>query len=102
MAEAKPFVTADGGSRMSRNAHIRFWERVGVRFPRATHLVVFGEAHLRYLLDHFLEHYHLERPHQGLGNRVLSDPPLAAYASGAIECKQRLGGVLKHYCHQAA
>jgi putative transposase len=31
------------------------------------HLVVFGEAHLRYSLDQFLEHYHLERPHQGLG-----------------------------------
>jgi putative transposase len=68
------------------------------------HFVVFGETHLRYLLDQFLEHYHRERPHQGLGNRVLSgaDPPLAAYVSGAIECKQRLGGLLKHYCRRAA
>ena len=24
------------GSRMSREAHVRFWERVGVRFPCAT------------------------------------------------------------------
>lgn len=28
----------DAGSRMSREAHVRFWESVGVQFPRATHI----------------------------------------------------------------
>jgi putative transposase len=69
------------------------------------HFVVFGDAHLGYFLDQFLEHYHLERPHQGLGNRPLSGadpPPLIATASGDIECEQRLGGLLRHYRRQAA
>ena len=67
--------------------------------------VVFGEAHLRYLLDEFLQHYHLERPHQALGNRPPSgaDPPQAlAPTLGEIECQERLGGLLKHYHRSAA
>ena len=69
------------------------------------HFIVFGEAHLRYLLAEMLAHYHLERPHQGLGNRLLSgaDPPQAlSLASGEIECQERLGGLLRHYCRRAA
>jgi putative transposase len=69
------------------------------------HFVVFGEAHLRYLLEQFLDHYHLERPHQGLGKRPLwgADPPQAlALPSGEIECKKRLGGLLRHYHRRAA
>ncbi len=48
-------------------------------------------------------HYHEERDHQGKGNLLLfpsadlSSPP----ESDAIECKQRLGGMLK-YCHREA
>ena len=40
--EPRPWGEAVGvqrlniGSRMSREAHVRFWERVGVRFPYAT------------------------------------------------------------------
>jgi putative transposase len=30
--------------------------------------LVFGEGHLRYLLSEYLQHYHRERCHQGLGN----------------------------------
>jgi putative transposase len=69
------------------------------------HFVVFGDAHLRYSLDQFLDHYHTERPHQALGNRPLSGadpPPLIITASGDIECEQRLGGLLRHYRRQAA
>jgi len=28
---------------MSREAHVRFWESVGVRFPRATHLPLYRQ-----------------------------------------------------------
>jgi hypothetical protein len=28
------------GSWMSREVHVQFWERVGVKLPRATHLVL--------------------------------------------------------------
>jgi hypothetical protein len=59
----------------------------------------------RALLAKMLPHYHLERPHQGLGNRTLSgaDPPQAlALTSGEIECQERVGGLVKHYRRRAA
>ena len=33
---------------MSREVHVRFWESVGVRFPRATRLIVAGSAVLSF------------------------------------------------------
>ena len=38
-------------------------------------LVILGERHLRRAVAEFVEHYHLERPHQGLGNRVIEGVP---------------------------
>ena len=35
------------------------------------HFLVFGEKHLDYLVREYVEHYHTERRHQGLGNVVL-------------------------------
>ncbi len=37
MTENKPLHDGDDRSRMSGDAHVRFWEGVGVKFPRATH-----------------------------------------------------------------
>jgi putative transposase len=36
------------------------------------HFVVFGEKHFDFLISEYVEHYHTERPHQGMGNVVLS------------------------------
>jgi putative transposase len=71
------------------------------------HFVVCGEKHLRYLCKEFVIHYHEERPHQGRGNVPLSvadqdDPPILALPTGQVECRQRLGGLLKHYYRAAA
>jgi len=43
-------------------------------------LVLLGPDHLPRALKIFVDHYHLERPHQGLGNRFLT--PRAAPAGG--------------------
>ncbi len=45
-----------------------------------------------------------ERNHQGNGNLLLFPPAgLSALPEGdAIECKQRLGGMLKYYYREAA
>jgi transposase InsO family protein len=65
-------------------------------------MVIFGEKHLRYVVDEFVAHYHQERPHQGLGNRRImesgQDPP----DRGRILCRERLGGLLKTYYRKAA
>jgi putative transposase len=44
---------------------------VGVKLPRATHFIFFGERRLLRALDAFVAHYHRERNHQGLGNELI-------------------------------
>ena len=39
------------------------------------HFIVFGEAHLRYLVQEYLAHYHTERPHQAKDNARLTGNP---------------------------
>ena len=64
------------------------------------HFLVFGDKHLDYLVREYVEHCHTERPHQGLGNRlVLGGPPPAT--EGQVQCRTRLGGLLKHYYRTA-
>ena len=65
------------------------------------HFLVFGEKHFDYLVREYLEYYHQERPHQGLGNRLISGEPPPP-ANGEILCRTRLGGLLKHYYRAAA
>ena len=69
------------------------------------HFVVCGERHFDYLVSEYLEHYHRERPHQGIGNRLLSGAPPDERQDGdvgPVVCRTRLGGVLKSYQRLAA
>ncbi len=48
-----------------------------------------------------------ERPHQAKGNVPLPDadkktPPILKFPSGEVKCRERLGGLLKHYHRVAA
>jgi putative transposase len=60
---------------------------------------LFGEASLRRAVTQFIQHYHLERPHQGKGNRLLFPSPFSPPSphAGPIKCHRRLGGLLKFY-----
>jgi putative transposase len=64
-------------------------------------LILVGEGSLRRAVREFVAHYHHERNHQGLGNRLIV--PLTAQLTheGHIACRERLGGLLKYY-HRAA
>jgi transposase InsO family protein len=64
-------------------------------------MVLLGEPHLRAALRAFMDHYHEERPHQGLGNELIA-PKTSVTASGPIKCRERLGGVLEFYYREAA
>ena len=70
------------------------------------HFIVCGEKHLRHLLTEFVTHsYHNERPHQNLGNQPPCQPSaeiLPFVKDQKIECRERLGGHLKHYYRHAA
>ncbi len=65
------------------------------------HFLVFGEKHFDYLVREYIEHYHQERPHQGVGNRLIAGQPPPS-ADNAIQCRTRLGGLLKHCYREAA
>jgi len=62
------------------------------------------------LCSEFGEHYHQERPHQGLSNEVIgkgktkqkSATPADTIRLSEIRCKERLGGLLKSYSRRAA
>ncbi len=64
-------------------------------------LIFFGEHSLRRAIREFVTHYHHERNHQGLGNRlIVSD--LVSKTSGTIRRRERLGGMLNYYYRVAA
>jgi len=58
------------------------------------HFLIFSEKHFDYLVREYVEHYHSERPHQGVGNRPLSGEPPPAMSAGEVKCRTRLGGLL--------
>jgi putative transposase len=64
-------------------------------------IVPLGEKHLRATVRAFVDHYHEERPHQGLGNALIA-PKTTSLGSGPVRCRERLGGVLKFYYREAA
>lgn len=65
-------------------------------------MLFIGQASLRYAITQFMAHYHGERNHQGLGNRLLQ--PLCAVDElhASVKRRRRLGGMLSYYHHQAA
>jgi transposase InsO family protein len=65
-------------------------------------VILFGEGSLRKAIHEFVMHYHHERNHQGLGNRPIMKAEPCANSTGAIKCRQRLGGMLNFYYRQAA
>jgi putative transposase len=63
-------------------------------------LVILGEAHLRRTLVAFTEHYHRERNHPGLQDRIIM-PEATGPPRGLIRCRPRLGGLLRYYYRAA-
>lgn len=77
-----------------------------VRRECLRHVVVLGPEHLRAVLDDYVEHYHRERSHQGLGNRLIDGAPIPARAANdngypPVRRRTRLGGVLSYYHREA-
>ena len=60
-------------------------------------LILFGPEHLRRALNAFVAHYRLERPHQGVGNRVLTVSAGRGPENGEVVADERLGGLLRSY-----
>ena len=65
-------------------------------------IIPLGERHLRKVVAEYVAHYHLERNHQGLGNRVIDPEPQPANDNGRIVRRTRLGGLLSFYHRRSA
>ena len=65
-------------------------------------IILFGEKSLRKAIQEFLTHYHAERNHQGLNNRLIEPEYGVSQVNGRIECRERLGGMLRYYYRKAA
>jgi putative transposase len=65
-------------------------------------LVLFGEGSLRKAISEFVAHDHRERHHQGLANRLIRPEPGHVGNTGAIQRRERLGGILNYYYRAAA
>jgi putative transposase len=97
---------ADGGVKTIRlpprspnlNAFAERWVR-SVKQECLSKLILFGEGPLSRTLAEFSAHYHGERNHQGKDNKLLfpeaGDQPKKR--GHFVECRQRLGGLLKYY-----
>jgi putative transposase len=84
------------------NAYAERWVR-SVKEECLSRLILFGEASLRHALTEYGTHYHHERNHQGKGNVLLFPASSAGRESqGPIQCRERLGGLLKYYEREAA
>ena len=82
------------------NAVAERWIR-SVRQECLDHLLIIGEAHLRRVLAVYVSFYNQARPHQGLDQRTpVTAPPPAN--PGPIQCRSRLGGLLRSYDREAA
>jgi putative transposase len=73
-----------------------------VRDECLDHIIPLGESHLRLVLREYLEHYHLERNHQGLDNELIAPRDGPANDNAEVVRKQRLGGLLSFYERRAA
>jgi transposase InsO family protein len=120
----KKFLLMDRGSKFSEAFRI-ILEQTGVeavrlparspnlnpnleRFMRSAkeecldRMIFFGERSLQVAVAEFLSHFHAERNHQGLGNRLIEPGEEVGRTAGAVACRERLGGMLRYYCRQTA
>jgi len=99
----------DGGTTVVRlpprsphlNAHAERFVR-SIKAECLNRMIFIGQASLRRAVSEYMVHYHRERNHQGLDNRLLLVPETATAASGSILRRARLSGVLNFYYREAA
>jgi transposase InsO family protein len=60
-------------------------------------MVFFVEGMLRRATAEFVEHYHTERNHQGLGNQLLRPGSTLRATESTVHRQVRLGGLLSFY-----
>ena len=83
------------------NAHAERFVR-SVKSECLAQIIPIGERHLRHAVSEYMAHYHVERNHQGIDNRLIDDQRGRVNMTGGIERRERLGGMLNYYYRRAA
>lgn len=87
------------------NAHV---ERLiqSIQVECLDHFIILGTRHLDHLLSEYIDYHNRERPHMSLQFATPIGPPPSIRAGPIhvrdIRCRERLGGVLRHYERKAA
>jgi transposase len=83
------------------NAYSERWVR-SVKEECLSKVILFGECSLRRALKEYVEHFHAERNHQGKGNVLLFPRNTKIRREEPVQCRERLGGLLRYYHQEAA
>jgi transposase InsO family protein len=83
------------------NAYAERWVR-SVKDECLSKIILFGERSLRRALSEYVEHYHAERNHQGKSNVLLFRQVTQTRREEPVQCRDRLGGLLRYYHQEAA
>jgi putative transposase len=83
------------------NAYAERWVR-SVKEECLSKVILFGERSLRQALSNYLDHFHAERNHQGKGNVLLFPRGTNIRRDRSVQCRERLGGLLRYYHQEAA
>jgi len=83
------------------NAHAERFVRT-IKESCLERMILFGEGSVQKAIHEFVLHYHHERNHQGLGNRLILPEQLVADRAAPIQRRSRLGGMLNYYHRPAA
>ena len=97
-------VASHCASQVQLTAHANAYAERFVRTIKESCLekmILFGEDSLRNSIHQFVEHYHLERNHQGLQNRLIIPMKGTVNTERRIERRETLGGLLNYYYRAA-
>jgi transposase InsO family protein len=83
------------------NAHCERFARA-IKEEAVERMVMLGERSLSHVILEYLTHYHRERNHQGLDNRLIAPEEGVGCQTGHMVRRERLGGLLSYYHREAA
>jgi transposase InsO family protein len=83
------------------NAHCERFVR-SIKEEVLERMVILGERSLYHVIHEYLAHYHTERNHQGLDNRLIAPEGTVGCQTGHVMRRERLGGLLHYYYRAVA
>jgi len=83
------------------NAYLERYMR-SMKSESLDRMIFFGQRSLERALKNFAIHYHEERNHQGLDNKLIDPGDEVGQDIGEVQCRERLGGLLRYYYRDAA